>query len=398
MKRISLLVTVLSLAACNWDDAERRARCTQDPSSCVADAGSADAGSIDAGEAFDAGPPRSVNFPVNGATDVLPIGVYPARDGGVWVVANVDTRGLVQLRNVMGALVRDFSFDGSVVAAYGNGDVYPALAVLREDADSYRRLWLVREDGASLDGGEREATDVSMYFDGTNRVSVWQSANSTLDQFIFDAESLALTTTVTRSTCSVTLDDLEVARPSAGGAVAIVYNSNACDSVNAGEGIAAGRAGGVVTITPTGLRRAALGNEDVKAVGGSPSGELRFLSRLSPTALLASGSTWSGDRIALDDDTRFGASEGILAGDVSGDFVTFISEGSVATGNVVGTNVGTLRQVNVAHVSPWLHRQLGQTNVSRVPLLRHADNVWVLWAPDSGGLLLSNFTPDLLAR
>lgn len=353
---------------------------------------------MDAGdeEEVDAGPPRSVNIPTS-AVDVLPVGLYPASDGGVWVVAELDDRALIQLRNVMGELVRDFSFDGRVIAAYGNGDVFPALAMIREDADALRRVSLAHENGVTLDGGERESTHISMYQDNQPRISVWHAASTTLSQFIYDTE-LGPVTTVTQSTCNVIIPDLEVARPRSGGAVAIVYNSNICDEMNAGEGIQPMRTGGVVTITPVGQRRAALGSEEVKAVGGSLSGEFRFLSRLSATALLASGSMWTGDRLSLQDDTTFGASQGILAGDVSDEFVTFFSEGTVATGNVTGTSTGDLHQVNVAHVSPWIHRELGRTNVFRAPVLRHADNVWVLWAPDKGGLMLTNFTPQLQRR
>lgn len=420
MKRALFIAAVVSLAACNWDEAEQKARCTKDPSSCTdggvlspdagemdagpGDAGTPDAGTPDAGTfdgGYDAGPSRSVFFPAVDPVTARPLGLFPGTQGRVWVVGDMDERSVVQLRDETGQLVHDFSFDGSVAAAYADGEVYPALVLLRDDPDLVTRLQLLREDGIIIDGGAQDGTDVSLYVDtGLPRVSLWNAGTTSLSQFIFDAVDLAPVTNVGSVACNTGLIDLQVLPPGRGGAVAIVYSPpSTCTSTGPAQGIVNGRVGGVQTITPAGDRVAA-DMDQITSVGGSLNGELRIMRRPTAFTLEIGTGVWDEGVLQFVSERGLFASEGVIAGDVSDNYMTFNSRGSVQTDTTgTGTSTGVPRDANVARVTPWAKVELGQSRDARMPVLRVGnDTVWVLWAPADGGLQLSNFDTELRPR
>ncbi|PZR15363.1 MAG: hypothetical protein DI536_07875 [Archangium gephyra] len=411
MKRVVIVLMLTALAACDWDDAEKKARCRRDPAcaSSVMDAGAEDAGEPDAGTAdagaadagVDAGAPRSVFFPADDPVTARPIGLFPGSAGRVWVVGDVDERSVVQLRDATGQLVRDFSFDGSVAAAYADGEVYPALVLLRDDPDLVTRLQVLREDGTVIDGGARGGTDVSLYvFGGQARVSLWNADSTSLSQEIFNAVDLSPFTNAGSTECNTGLVDLQVQPEARGGAVAIVYNApSTCTSTGPAQGIVVGRVGGVQTITPAGVR-AAGEMDQISSVGGSLNGELRIVRRPTPYTLELGIGVWDGGVLQFVSDRRVFASEGVLGGDVSDNFVTFNSRGNVLTDTTgTGSSTGTPRVANVARITSWVKVELGQSRDARMPVLRVGeDNVWVLWAPADGGLQLSNFDTELRPR
>ncbi|MGV3620287.1 MAG: hypothetical protein ACO1OB_05705 [Archangium sp.] len=407
MKRAVFVAFVVSLSACDWNDAERQARCARDPACVdagVPDAGGGDAGTHDGGigdGGVDAGLSRSVFFPAMDPVTARPIGLFPGTAGRVWVVGDMDERSIVQLRGAEGQLVHDFSFDGSVAAAYGDGEVYPALVLLRDDPDLVTRLQLLREDGTVVDGGALDGTDVSLYVvAGQPRVSVWNAANTSFSQRIYDVPTLAQLADVGSSTCSTSITDLQVQRPDKDGPVAIVYSSPSnCMAIGPAEGIVDGRMGGVVTITPAGTRVTAE-MDSVAGVGLGVDGDLRLMRRPSQFTLELGRGEWDAGVLRFVPVRGVFASEGVVAGDVSDNYATFNSRGGVLTDTVgTGTWTDVPRDANVARITPWLKAELGQSRDARMPVLHTApDNVWVLWAPADGGLQLSNFDTALVPR
>lgn len=401
MKRVVIAVAFISLAACNWDEAEKKARCARDSScSSATDAGDQDAGTqTDAGQP-DAGPSRGVFFPANSAVSSKAIGLYPAASGNFWVVGNVDDDGIIQLRTPGGALVHDFTRQANVVSAYSNPAAYPGLAVLTFDG-AEAELTVFNESGSQVGPVLENGRIVSVYVDNLGpRVSVWDTSAIALAQHILEASTLADAGWYGRPSCNVDFTDLEVLPPSSGGAVALIYrasNMTTCEAHVVTTGLEVPRAGGVWTITPEGTRRSANVVNAVN-VGGTLGGELRLVVADNAANLSVHHAVWNLDAGQFDIQRMRGisATEGIRGGEVHDDYVTFRSGGVVSDTVIDGGVTENLQDAVVAHVAPWNSYELGLAGDSRMPVLNlGGDKLWVLWVPRDGGVQLTSLTWSL---
>ena len=392
MKRVFFAVTVVALFACNWDDAEKKARCARDPGcSSVFDGGTEDGGMTDAGPRS-----RSVFYPQTSTFySPDPIGLYAARDGGFWVDGNVDDVAIVELRNNAGELVHDLRFSGIAISAYANAAVDPALAVLR-DAAGEPELVIFGENGNTRGVTNRYGRIVSVYGDNVgSKTSVWDVSDG-LAQHIFVSNDVSYSGLAGQTPCNIDFTDLEVLPPSSGGSVAIVYFANACDAGVVTEGIVPNRKGGVQLITPAGVRSSG----DVmqaQAVGGSLDGQLRFITKRDDANITIFEGSIDGGALELRQSRLVASTGNIFSADVHDDYVTFAARGSLQTDTVLTAGPSTSPDdAIVAHIAPWAAIDLGKTDDARMPVLHLGnDEVWVLWTPRDGGMQLTNLTWSL---
>lgn len=392
MRRWSLLV-VLALSACDWDDAERRARCTRAPTTAGCEVVEPDAG-VDGGEATpDAGPAvdagRGTSYESNGAA--APVGLYPTSTGGLWVVGNLGTEPLVERRDALGGFIRrEVGLGvGRVASAYADGVSSPWLVMVRANGGP---LHLISESGVSQSTA-RPGNFVSMYLTpgGTPMASVWMADGVTYRQTLVPPDDLSAATALQSVPCEVTFVDLEVQRPGAADRVAIVYDASECRDAGTTDarGVDSNTIGGVQTITAPGARdRFDLG-AGVRRVGRWDAGFV-FMSQPTAGRLKLDYFGWSADGGVAGGVASFSADAGLAPGDVYEDLAAMTTAGTL-TWDGANRDVdrdGTL-QLSVVNTSARWLVPFGSVAGPEVALLTTGDTAWVLWSPADGGLQLT---------
>lgn len=374
-------------ASCDWNAAERTARCNAGERSQCADAAvSVDAdGGDDAGDGFE--PPAPWTGPG-------PVRLHPRAAGGYWVVANVAGGGLVEAYDSDGGLVSRQAMGGHIIGSYADDRIAPEAAVLVEGAGAGVTLWLVAPDGGVLSTGPLGARWVTTYSSsGVPRVSVWANDGGTYDQRLFNT-ALGDQGRGGPAACDFEFHDLQVL-PREASPVIIAYTSRSCPTTT--TTFMEANTMGLHRINQIGERLFIPTTDKPQRVGewdeGTSYGFETASVRAHGTELVQRRYTaaTNGLSYAAGPAVILSCADGLRLGDVSGGLISGVTNGALSGHfqNSWGTGSGPQAFVGRNEAGGWV-RYLGPTVAgSDVRVLRHGETVITAWLELDGGTSVS---------